>query len=168
MSNRMKRALVFSNFNRGIFGTHIEPHHIYVSHRIDLYARSRSKVARFSGEKKGTWKTVGETRSSVSKIFLFASLVWMVVAWTSRVWRGPMRRNARGFNWRVALIRWRDTRGNALVNYKSAAEILSREIELAGTVEKESKEEVGKVNKHSFLPSYENFIVWNLDLLTDL
>lgn len=43
-----------------------------------------------------------------------------------------------------------------LVNYKSAAEILSREIELAGTVEKESKEEVGKVNKHSFLPSYEN------------
>lgn len=40
-----------------------------------------------------------------------------------------------------------------LVNYKSAAEILSREIELAGIVEWESKEEVGKVNKHSFLPS---------------
>lgn len=41
-----------------------------------------------------------------------------------------------------------------LVNYKSAAEILSREIESAGIVEWELKEEVGKVNKHKvFFPS---------------
>lgn len=57
---------------------------------------------------------------------------------------------------RVALIgalHWFDgTRVGTLVNYKSAAEILSREIELAGIVEWELKEEVGKVNKHSFLP----------------
>lgn len=59
----------------------------------------------------------------------------------------------RGFNWRVALI-WRDTRVGTLVNYKSAAEILSREIESAGIVEWELKEEVGKVNKHKvFFPS---------------
>ena len=54
---------------------------------------------------------------------------------------------------RVALIgalHWLGT----LVNYKSAAEILSREIESAGIVEWELKEEVGKVNKHKvFFPS---------------